>query len=215
MASPPAPSIDFGDLFSISEGFERGAIRVDDRDDVIDDGYALTRGDWKPDAPIVFVVDEGKREVDFVGTTWGVVWLVSERFVGVLRGGGFSGWATFPAEVQWKNGDPIPGYHGLVATGRSGPADYAKCEEVWVDPPVPEGKRTRSFRGFFFEPPSWDGSDVFIPDETGAIVITGDVRRGLDAAGVTNVNYRRLSDMTMDLTHDKIVAAGFDPDPPR
>ena len=60
----------------------------------------------------------GRKLVDFINTGWGdVPGPVSDRVIGLLRDGGFTGWDTYPVEVFLKDGSRLPGYRGLMVTG--------------------------------------------------------------------------------------------------
>jgi hypothetical protein len=145
-------------LFEIREVNERGALRVHTRDEV-PEAYALARGDWQPPAPLRYKRDEGgSKQGDMIGTTHGLVRLVSGRLVQTMQEHRFSGWTTFPVEVTGKRGEPLD-YQGWAVTGRQG-----------------------------------DGSDVFLLEGTAVVVVTEDVRRALQDAGVQGVRFERLSD---------------------
>jgi hypothetical protein len=87
-------SIDYRKFFALGEGFKRGAFRAHALGD-IPDPLDLVRAEVRPNEPLRFHHDEGTRIYDYIGTTWGPgVELVSDRFISVLRGGGFTGWTT-------------------------------------------------------------------------------------------------------------------------
>lgn len=48
--------------------------------------------------------------------------------------------------------------------------------------------------GLYFDPVSWDGSDVFLPKGNGRTFITEDLKSALERAGITNVYFTALSE---------------------
>jgi hypothetical protein len=51
----------------------------------------------------------------------------------------------------------------------------------------------------YFDPASWDGADVFVPEGTRAVCVTDRVRWALAAAGATNLCFVPLSHHLMNL----------------
>jgi hypothetical protein len=198
MDSGPTTDDDLGDyaqFWLLGEEFKRDALRVraDERDF---DPYALGRGEWAPPAPLAFTRRQGKRPYDVVGTSNAAVVLVSDRFVEVLSDNGFTGWKTFPVVVRADEGSEMGGLNGLQLTGRAGPIRDDLSEEVILPPPTPQGKAMPHLKGLYFEPGSWDGSDVFAPGESAFFVAREPVVDALRAAGVTNLQAERLTDVT-------------------
>jgi hypothetical protein len=79
--------------------------------------------------------------------------------------------------------------------GRTGPIDDSLSEDVILPPPAPHGRVRRGLRGACFPPESWDGSDVFACGENSAIMVTEPVNRALEDAQITNVAFKRLSEI--------------------
>jgi hypothetical protein len=154
----------------------------------------LARGEEQPAKPIAYLRDGGETPYDLIGTTDASLKLVSERVLGVLRKGNFGGWTTFPVRVLLKDRE-LHGYAGLAVTGRSGPIDDRLSEDVIQPPPVPGGQSGRALRGLCFEPESWDGSDVFTPAGYTGIFVVEAVKDALERAGMTNVDFHRLSEI--------------------
>jgi hypothetical protein len=130
-----------------------------------------------------------------IGTTYGLPVLVSERFLDVLREHGFTGWTTFPVRVFLHDGSELKGYSGFAVTGRAGPIDDSLSEEVILPPLVPSGRARPGLRGACFAPESWDGSDFFACGDSSAITVTETVRQALEAARLSNVAFKRLSEI--------------------
>lgn len=183
---------DYSHLFVLGEGFTRGAIRVNAVNE-ISDAAALTRAEAVPDRPLRFAWDEGSRLYDYVGTTWAVLAIVSDRVVRVLRDGGFTGWSTYPVDVRYKDGTALHGYHGLAATGRCGPIEDDLSPIEVLPPPVPGGEAMPHHMGLRFRPETWDRSEVFCPAGSAFIFVVARVRDALVKAKVTNLTLESLA----------------------
>jgi hypothetical protein len=91
-----------------------------------------------------------------------------------LEQAGTSGLATYPVELMGKNNEKLGTYFGLVVTGRCGAIDPTRCVQTTKD--YPAGPFP-VLQGLFFEEASWDGSDVFMPeDDTAWIFVTKKVK---------------------------------------
>jgi hypothetical protein len=185
---------DYGRFYEIGEDFTHGAVRVEAVDEIADP-YALTRGEVTLREPIRFRHDEGSRFYDYVGTTWAVLHIVSDRIVDLLRRNGFTGWTMYRVEITDRVGQPITGYHGLAVTGRCGPIDDQLSGIAILPPPVPEGRAMPHHVGMLFRPETWDGSDIFTPAGTAFVFVSEHVRDALAEAQVTNLRMQRLSEV--------------------
>jgi hypothetical protein len=190
-----AKEFDFARFHLIGEGFTRGALRVRARAELPADPQQLTRGEAAVVEPIVFDHDQGTRPHDFVGTTWAALDLVSDRFIDVLRDGRFTGWDTYPVVIVGKDGEEVAAYHGLAITGRCGRVEWEKSERVILPPPVPQGRATTGWRGLYFSPSSWDGSDLFVPsDGSTYVIVTDAVKAAIEKRRLTNIHFKRLTE---------------------
>ena len=181
-------------FYVLSESSKRGAMRVRTVDG-LERPEALTRAEAMPQVPVRFEHSSGKRPLDLMGTTWAVVDLVSDRFVAALENRGLTGWTTYPVAVSDADGRPLSGYHGLAVTGRCGPIDDALSPRVILPPPVPEGRTAEGRRGLLFELGSWDGTDVFCSPRRATIFVSNRVVDALTADAITNVEFRRTTDI--------------------
>lgn len=157
--------------------------------------FRLLRAELSPPEPVRVEHAMGGKPQDLIWTTWAAVFLISDRVRELLEGAHVTGWKTYPVEVTDRQGAIIPGYHGFAATGRCGPIDPSRSELYLKPPPVPQGKACWHRKGLFFEPSSWDGSDVFCPsDGSGFIFLLDRVKRLLEKAKVRNVKFKKLVD---------------------
>jgi hypothetical protein len=192
-------AFDYRRFYALGERFARGTFRVHALGELLGgDPLALTRGESDPQEPVCFHHDEGSRIKDHVGTTWALLHLVSDRFIGVLDG--FRGWRTYPVEVYAKDGELVPGYHGLAVSGRSGPIDNDLSPVMVLPPPVPHGEAMPHRIGIRFWPETWDGSDVFMPAGSGWVLVTQEVRDALTAAKITGIDLDRITEIELLLS---------------
>ncbi len=186
------------DAYAMGEGDaglgQGAALRVRSRN-LLDNVEALVRAEASPPEPIPFVADEGNDAQDVIGTTYGVLLLVSDRVVRVLHEHRFSGWATFLVQIELQGGARLEGYHGIAVTGRAGPIDDNLSERIVLPAPVPGGREAPGLRGLCFPPESWDGSDLFTAERSLGLFVVEDVKVALEEAGITNIDFRRLSDI--------------------
>ena len=187
--------MDFDRLYDMAPALKRTALHVRPREPEEIDDVAILRGEIRPPKPLVFEYMKGasgSTPRDFVSTSLVSPRLISDRVVSVLRD--FSGWSTFPVEVYGKKGERIPGYHGLVVTGRCGPIDDSRSRPVVEPPARPQGRPTRMWIGLYFDPRTWDGSDLFLPEGWASIFVTEAVKKALEKAKITNVMFTRLTE---------------------
>ncbi len=162
-----------------------------------DETFALTRAEKQPDHPVRAEWAMGSAKPgDVVWTTMGVVTIVSDAVVQMLRSHGFTGWSLYDITVWDKQGQCVPGYSGLAITGRCGKIDYTRTIEVPRIYPAgifPVGK------GLLFEPASWDGSDLFMPAErSGFVFLVEEVKKAFERAKIKNVSFERLDQFEVD-----------------
>jgi len=189
-------AFDYRRFYALGERFARGTFRVHSLGELPGgDALALTRGEIEPQEPVRFHRDEGSRIKDYIGTTWALLALISDRFVGVLEG--FSGWQMYPVEIYAEDGKLVPGYQGLAVTGRCGPIDDDLSPVMVLPPPVPEGEAMPHRIGIRFWPETWDGSHVFMPEGTGWVLVTQEVRDALTTAKITGIELHRITEIEL------------------
>ena len=189
--------IDYGALFEFGEDFScHHAFRAGPKDGAIDDPWALCRGDFRPRTAIEFFHSEGRDVYDVIWTGFVAVVLVSRRFRDVLERAEFTGWTPYPVKVFDEVGEEIRGYCGLAFTGRSGPVDYSRSQKVWRKPRYKGGPKYQEYVGLFFKEDRWDGTDLFLPENTAHKIITEKVKNALSKLDIPNVGFERLTEFT-------------------
>jgi len=127
---------------------------------------------------------------DIIWSTLATPLLVSERVVSLLSEEGFSGWDVVAVELHDKAGDRLPIYYYLGVRGRCGPIRDDRSEKV--DKIFPGGVFP-VWKGLYFDPATWDGSDLFMPaGNVGWIFAVDPVKRAFERAKVKNVLFTPL-----------------------
>ena len=123
-----------------------------------------------------------------------MLYLVSEQFVNTLSAAGLTGWARYAVRVLERSGDELAGYHGLSVRGRCGPLDPARALRV-ILPAPPGGIAVPGWRGFYFDPASWDGNDFFVPEGTGQIFVAERAKDVMERAELSNIQFQRVTEI--------------------
>jgi hypothetical protein len=193
--------LDCAAAFVLDRGRIGGALSLEPRDDNLP-SYELAVGEIMPAQPVRFAIRGRQKVGDVVGTGFAGLDLVSPRMVRCLTEHGFTGWRTFPVRIEGQRAPELAGFAALSVTGRCGPIDYSMSETVVLPPPVPEGRAMPHRRGLFPLPGSWDGSDLFTPEDTLFTCVTARVRDALIALGAVGVAFVAMSELTMLLTSE-------------
>ena len=126
------------------------------------------------DFPIVFRQKKGyggNKLVDFLNIGSASFGPVSDRVIELLRDGGFTGWDTYPVEVYLKDGSKLDGYQGLMVTGSCGALNPSIPKPIDVVGYYWKGVSWPFLKGFPLDIASWDGTDIFRPDDLSVIII--------------------------------------------
>jgi len=151
------------------------------------DRFDLLKGVAAEARPVKFRAPDGRRSwLDLVATDAVVLYVISRRFREALRDAGISGWHTRKVEV---NGDVGREHELLVITGRCGAVDDQLSERA--SRKNKGGVPYTVWTGLFFDPATWDGSDVFCPADSGLIFMT---RRAVTAVKEAKLKNVRLDD---------------------
>lgn len=188
-------SDDFFDrFFHVSlGGLKRGSFRAELLDEnPAKPGTDFLRGETPFREPVHFGYAMGGKPRDVIGATSAGFTLVSPKFFGVLEENEFSGWESYAVEITDKAGEPIEGYRGLLVRGRCGPIDFKRSVLAADEHLTPNDTLARVV-GLYFDPDTWDGSDIFMPAAPGHYpIVTEEVKRALARAKVTNIDFTRL-----------------------
>lgn len=154
----------------------------------------LRRGETTRQAPLRAEWAMGAAKPgDIVWTTLAMPLLLSQRAVGVLREGEFSGWDVVGVDLHGRAGEQLPTYHYLCVRGRCGPIENFRSERIEKIYP---GGVFPMWKGLYFDPVTWDGSDVFMPaGNVGWIFVVERVKRAFEKAKIKNVIFTRLEEV--------------------
>jgi hypothetical protein len=192
MASTSTSNLDFSRTFEMDYALKKGVFHFE-VPTLLQDSGAILRGTRSLPGGAVFRAMKGTRSADLMGTTRVAIRIASQRLVDILDDAGFTGWRTEPVLLQDNHGQEVPGrFHALVITGRAGPIDPSRSEIVLEPPPVPRGEPTYAEVGLYFDPASWDGSDLFLPESTSAICAVERVKGVIEQSPLSNVQFTRL-----------------------
>jgi hypothetical protein len=188
----------FGRLYELSDPPPYpqlcGILAVDDYADLI----GLVRGERRPPRPLTVHLDREAAPGDVIWLENVAGALVSERVIDLFRQRALTGWATYPVTVVAPLGATQPGYHGLAVTGRCGPLDWSHRQPLVARSDSPYAL----YRGYTFEPGSWDGSDLFLWELAPGFDAFADfpfateaVKATLEGSGIANVWLRSLAEI--------------------
>jgi hypothetical protein len=179
----------FDKVFLLGESGNRRAFRG--KMDVETDDFGITRAEVQPVAPIPVQWAMGSAEpMQVMWTTHAIPIIVAESVVQLLRSHGFTGWSLYDVTVRDKQGHLVPGHSGLSVTGRCGNIDWASGIEV---PRIFPAGIFPVWKGLFFDPESWDGSDFFMPAErVGYVFVVEAVKKAFERAKIRNVEFKPL-----------------------
>ncbi len=166
----------------------RGTIEVS-----VNEATALLRGEWIPKRPVIVRHQMGGAPRKVIWTSFADVLIVDQEVVQLFRANGFKGWTTYPVEVHGKTDEVIEGYQGLAITGRCGHIDDSKSKTVMIN--YPAGKFPK-LRGLYFDPETWDGSDLFMSSEKSRwIFVLESIKVALQKAKLRNTSFRKLTEV--------------------
>lgn len=186
--------IDYSRLYWMRENHSLGgrALRAGPANNThIEQADHLLRGLLQPRTAMPFERRSGKRLCDVIWTTM-MLPLVSRHFISLLKKEQFGKWATYPITLKDQEGGPIDHYVGFAVLGRSAPIDYFRCQIEMRDPIVPGLPKNEWAIGLYIKDDQWDGSDIFVPDDSGYIIVTEQVRCALMELNIPNVEFDRL-----------------------
>ena len=206
----------FAEVFEIGDPVSNRPLRANFPDEWVRRSLRLTRGELRPAEPIVVRhYMGGANPSDVVWTGAAYPMLVHSRVLDVLLDHRFSGWSTYAVEVYGKHGEHFPDYHGFSFTGRCGAVHYradSLFQKLFPAMAVPY------YRGLYFDPATWDGSDLFAPvpidgrgKETAHTFALGVVVRALRKAKVRNVQFTPAPDYESDagwVRVEDVIASG-------
>jgi hypothetical protein len=158
-----------------------------------DEALAITRHEQHPAGPVIVRWKMGaKVPSDIIHTTLAIPIVVHARVAELFKQHHFSGWDSYPIKLYGKAGEEIAGYYGLSIKGRCGAIDNGMSRQVPRQYPAGE---FLVWKGLYFDPESWDGSDLFMPSHGGWIFVIEEVMHAMRKARVKNVIFQPLDEI--------------------
>lgn len=181
----------FSSIYCLTSGGSEQPFHADVEIETSEQNVNITRAEMMPPNPVQARWALGsKKPSDIIWTTFAVSLLVSERVITILRNSGFTGWSTYPVELFGQDGALIPGYYGFSIYGRCGSIDESKAVQI---PRIFPGGVFPVWLGLYFDPDTWDGSDLFMPgDNWGSIFVTEEVMWTLKKAKIKPLKFTSL-----------------------
>ena len=127
---------------------------------------------------------------------------VNQKVIDLFKENNLTGWTTIPTTVKSKAGKLIlDNYFALTVHGRTDVIDYLKTSIVFKQMP---GGKYPYFQGLYFDPKSWDGSDIFMTREdvngkyTAFIYVTKKFVDTFKKNKITNIKFVNFNDYELD-----------------
>lgn len=199
-------NINFDELYYIRPKSIRGEFEAQpenylqlSHDQVI--GYP--EGKFPNGKPTVFVQTSGsdkKKPYPIIPSTMGLL-LFHNQIIKIFQEKNFTGWDSYPIMIHRKNGEVIEDYHVFINIGICGHYDVSKSKVI--DYTADNGGfilREKRYQGMYFDPKTWDGSDIFMMENTWITIVTEPVMLELKRLKA-NLNMTKLSEY---LLFDKV-----------
>ena len=170
------------DFYVISINSVRGALTLFHTVDT--DFYKVFRGEYIPENVIEFIPNCGKKTLDFLNSGAAGLHVVSGRIIELLKTNAITGWSSIPVKIK---GYEKFEYYLFTITGRCSSINYEDSEPFMKQPFTPTGKPIDAKRGLYFNLSSWDGSDVFTPEDSMFTFVTEKVKKLLSEQNATNI----------------------------
>jgi len=144
--------------------------------------------------PINMHIMSGDLQTD-VMWAMGTEPVFSSRFITALNESCISGWSTYQVVLYDSSEHVVEGYHGLSVIGVCGNIDYSRSLMSQRD--YPTGMHP-SYRGYYFDESTWDGSDVFMASGSGHRFATESFRSVVDVNNITGLALDLAKDVWVD-----------------
>lgn len=189
--SPSESFPGFDRFYVLEEGGDGAAFRADFDPPV--DVDRLMRGEIAESEVLALRYCSGRLKAgDVVFTSEAAPILIHSRVRQRLVAGGFTGWHTYEARLFDRANASVPGYFALACKGRAGPV--LRSMSVPIARLFPAGP-SDVLVGMYFEPSTWDGSDVFVLQNNLSVIVRDVVMESFVAAKVRNVQFTRLDEI--------------------
>lgn len=147
----------FSDFFVIEDPSSKKNFRGQISSDIA--GYRLSRSEVIVDKFAIRYLEGAEEPSAIFWNRSNDPFCVSNEVLNILTTNGITGWSSFPVSVEDKNGKAWDCFSALTIHGRADAINYLESDIVFKQMP---GGPSPSFKGLYFTPESWDGSDLFM-----------------------------------------------------
>lgn len=191
-------------------------------------GTKFFRGRLKGDIDEVLAISRGEKsishlEIDYVqggaepdSLFWNRILepiCIKQSVAEAMQAAGLTGWNSIPVTVRNRNGEVITEpYVAMTVTGRSAGVDYLHSAIGFHQYP---GGMVPYFKGLYFDPDSWDGTDIFMEHSgadgktTGFIYVSEKLVRFFRKNKIRNIRFVPFQEYELDCS---ILSAGASPE---
>lgn len=193
--------MDMQRFYQITYAFLSGGLVVNS--EFATDPYKFMRGEQEVQTPVLVNRSGGHKLYDVIhGSAVGVL-LFHNRFFKALRAERVTGFDSLPASIMVRD-KTVDDYSFLVVKGRAYGIDDYKGEVIDKGPIVPGGASVVVKRGLYFDEGTWDGSDIFLLDETLFIIVTEKVMNIIKNLAITNLTCTDTEMVESDIHHNAL-----------
>lgn len=189
--------MDISTFFLLNSTFSQTPVCLDNAEVTWDISIELIKGNYSSiQIPLIVQQKSGTKWTDFLNPS-GQLKIVSNKFIELLESNKITGWSKFKLKIFDKNGTEAFGYSGFSVIGRCGKIDYSKSF-VYENQLVPNGSICKVYKGLYFGYEQWDGSDIFMPEDSLHIIISKKVQDLIKKNKITNIKMQNLADYEVD-----------------
>lgn len=176
------------DFYVFIPDFKRGALNL--IPSFKEDCFKLFKNILLPENELIFSPGIGSNLYDVLNSGYAGLNLVSVKVIELLKSNNISGWNAIPAIIRRFEQEK---YYVLSVSGKCKHIDYSKSELFFKKPYTSTGRAIKAKRGLFFDLESWDGSEIFSPEESMFTFVTKEVMQLFKRNKVTNVHFENVT----------------------
>jgi len=190
---------EINNFYSFSAKFSNIPICVKCLEVNMDNYQNLIKGNFNDfNFPLIFKQISGKKLTDILNPSMISMYIISDKLKLLLEENNITGWKSYPAVINGKNGEQVKGYNGFSVTGKCGTTDYSKSKIIQKRY-VENGPLVDKYLGKYIGFDKWDGSDIFIEENTLRIIITKKVADIFKKNKITNYEITNLAEYEVDV----------------
>jgi hypothetical protein len=191
-------AFNYREFFELRDSFSTQALRLERRDDSkwldMETAIKLANGELKETQEVLRLQPfSGSRPMPFLWSGFTPLCCISKRVVSLLQDNQITGWSTYPVEVFDRDGDLLPDYVGFAVTGRAG--DFQRDLSPIITVTHPWGSSVKMYKGLYFNPLEWDGTDIFLVG--GSTIITRKVQKLFKKEKVSNIRLTPIMEVEL------------------